>query len=317
MDFDLDDDERSLRDGIREWAAGRLGSEVVRGVATTGGFDRAMVADLAQTGVFALRLPESDGGVGLGMTHAAVVFTELGAALAPGPLVATHLAAGRVDGAQDGTTVVTDVDRGARTLTHPSADIVVIVDEDGLWRVDATDLGVDAVARPFDPLTPVAALASLPQGDRIGGPDDAARWRRERTVLTAATLIGLASAAVERMVRHANEREQFGRLIGSFQAIKHLCADALTRAEVARAAVDAAACHVDGRAEGDAEVAIAAAALLASEAAVKNAKTAIQVHGGMGFTWEVDAHLYLKRATVLAARAGGTHDNAERVAAGL
>ena len=317
MDFDLDDDERALRDGMREWAAGRLGSEAVRAPAATGGFDRAMLADLAQTGVFALRRPEGDGGLGLGMTHAAVVFAELGAALAPGPLVAMRLAAGVVDGAQDGTIVVTDVDRGARTLTHPAADVVVVVDEEGLWRVEATALGSEPVERPFDPLTPVAPVASLPRGDRIGSADDAARWRAERRVLTAATLIGLASGAVERMVRHANEREQFGRLIGSFQAIKHLCADALARTEVARAAVDAAACHLDGRAEGDADLAIAAAALLAAEAAVKNAKTSIQVHGGMGFTWEVDAHLHLKRATVLAARAGGTHENAERVAASI
>ena len=104
-----------------------------------------------------------------------------------------------------------------------------------------------------------------------------------------------------------------------FQAVKHLCADALTRAEVARAAVYAAACHVDGRADRSdgVDAALSTAAVLASEAAIANAKTCIQVHGGMGFTWEVDAHLYLKRATAWAARVGPTHAHTERVAAVL
>ena len=94
--------------------------------------------------------------------------------------------------------------------------------------------------------------------------------------------------------------------------------DALTRAEVARAAVYAAACHLDGTsASAKADTALAAAALLAAEAAVRNAKTCIQVHGGMGFTWEVDAHLYLKRAVVWRTGSAGPTTNADRVAAAL
>jgi alkylation response protein AidB-like acyl-CoA dehydrogenase len=118
-------------------------------------------------------------------------------------------------------------------------------------------------------------------------------------------------------VAYAKERHQFGKPIGSFQAVKHLCADMLVRAEVARNAVHAAACLADApdvvasEAEaagstGEALVARATmgAKLLADEAAITNARAAIQVHGGMGFTWEVPLHLHLKRSRVLATTFG-------------
>ena len=107
---------------------------------------------------------------------------------------------------------------------------------------------------------------------------------------------------------------QFGKPIGSFQAVKHLCADMLVRAETARAAVHAAAVTVDQPDVGDAEVAAAGAGLLAAEAALGNGKACIQVHGGMGFTWDVPAHLYLMRARVLAESLGPAGDLAELVA---
>ena len=107
-------------------------------------------------------------------------------------------------------------------------------------------------------------------------------------------------------VQHAGGREQFGRPIGAFQAVKHLCAQMLVRAEMARGAVYAAAVTAD-------PVDIAAAKLLADEAAVRNARDCLQVHGGMGFTWEAEVHLHLKRAWVragqwqTAADGGGGH----------
>jgi alkylation response protein AidB-like acyl-CoA dehydrogenase len=110
-------------------------------------------------------------------------------------------------------------------------------------------------------------------------------------------------------VAYAKERQQFGTPIGSFQAVKHMCADMLVRAEVARAAVHAAACLADAPDVVETEAAVAGctpgqlldrsvggAKLLADEAALGNARAAIQVHGGMGFTWEVPLHLHLKRA---------------------
>ena len=129
--------------------------------------------------------------------------------------------------------------------------------------------------------------------------------------------MGHAAETLELAVAYAKERHQFGKPIGSFQAVKHMCADMLVRAEVARAAVHAAACLADAPDVLDAEAAAAGttpvawmqraaagAKLLADEAAIANARTAIQVHGGMGYTWEVPLHLHLKRSRVLATTFG-------------
>src|SRR5690606_34310944 len=106
-------------------------------------------------------------------------------------------------------------------------------------------------------------------------------------------------AAVDLGRGHALEREQFGRPIGGFQAVKHLLADAAVAVETARAAVDAAAVTVDETGGEEAARAVASARIVASRAAHRACATCVQVHGGMGYTWELDAHLYLKRAAVL------------------
>jgi alkylation response protein AidB-like acyl-CoA dehydrogenase len=316
MSFDLDQDEQALQDGIRAWCQGRAPMARVRASADAGGVDRELVAELAEQGVLALTVPEDRGGLGLTTTHAAVVFTELGRALVPGPIVATHLAAAHLDAAADGSMLVTQAESGTRTVLHPRADAVVVVGDDGLWLHDLV-AGHDT--EPFDPMTGVAGAAAIGQRrEQLGDTDATVRWRRRRTLLSSAQALGVALGSLELATEYARQREQFGRAIGSFQAIKHLCADALTRAEVARAAVYAAACHLDGKvpdpSDDATEQTLAAAALLAPEAALANAKACIQVHGGMGFTWEVDAHLYLKRATVLGGVIGASHTHAERLA---
>ncbi len=277
--------------------------------------------------MFSLRVPEDAGGLGLPTSAAAVVFEELGRALVPGPLLATHLAAGIVEGAGDGKVMVgavlatgpdgADPGRGPGPVVIEhlgSLGLVVVVRDDGLAVVDPAGLDAVAVERSLDPLTPVWLVDRLPEGERIGGPEESARWRRDAAVLGGALLVGLAAATVDLAVAYAKEREQFGKPIGSFQAVKHLCADMLVRAEVARAAVHAAAVTIDQPDVGDAVRAAAGAGLLAVEAALANAKSCIQVHGGMGFTWEVPAHLYLMRARVLAGALEGTDALAEIVA---
>lgn len=302
MNFDLGPDELALRDGIRELCARRFPIERVRE-----GFDRGGWRDLGEAGVFSLRLAEADGGVGLGMTEAVIVFQELGRSLVPGPLVASHLAADLVDGAATGEKAVTLADGSDLVEFAAECDAVLVLGDD-VSVVEGELGGADVV--PLDPLTPVRRIASV-AGRRVDA--SAATLRRDGTLLTAALASGIASRTVELAVGYAKEREQFGRPIGSFQAVKHMCADMLVRAEVARAAVDAAAVLIDEDAE-DPVAAVATAKLLASEAALANAKACLQVHGGMGFTWEVDAHLYLKRAAVLATQFGGSDEQEELVA---
>ncbi|HYA68270.1 MAG TPA: acyl-CoA dehydrogenase family protein [Acidimicrobiales bacterium] len=315
MDFELNSDQIALADGIRRLCDGRFPLERLRiAEGSASAIDDRAWRELADAGVFSLRAV-GDEGLGLGMAEAAVVFEELGRALVPGPLVASHVAAtlGLVDGAATGKAVVGAARRPSTVkldavvpvlLDHFGAlTELVVVDDEGLWSVDPSTVDAQRIERSLDPLTPMWKADRLPIGTRISGTttEDAVIWRRDTTVLTGALCVGLAFAELDLAVEYAKNRQQFGRPVGSFQAIKHLCADMVVRAETARVAVHAAAVTIDQPDVGDPERAVAGASLLAAEAALANGRACIQVHGGMGFTWDVPAHLYLMRARVLSA----------------
>jgi alkylation response protein AidB-like acyl-CoA dehydrogenase len=311
---------------VRSFCDGRLPVEALHDLATKGGFDAALWREVAQLGVFSLRQSERDGGVGLGSADAVVVFAELGRRLVPGPLVWTHIAAGLVAGAASGDTVVGGLDR-VRPTSEPvlvehleRLDALLVLRPDGVARLDPRDLDAIPVETPLDPLTPVHHVRELPRGERVGSAADALRLRREGAVLASAQLLGIAEITTELAVDYAKKREQFARPIAAFQAIKHLCADMFVRQEVARAAVYAAGATLDDPEVGDLERAVSSAKINAGEGAIRNARTCIQVYGGMGFTWEMPPHYYLKRAWVLANVFGTSEEHeermAERVAAG-
>src|SRR3954452_9296013 len=310
MDFELSDEQVSLVDGVQSFCEGRFPIATVRSLADRGGVDRALWKELGDLGLFSLRLPESEGGTELGWADAVLTFEQLGRAVVPGPLVWTHLLAGVVPGAATGDTVISGIDRDdpSGVVEFPGAiDVLVVADDAGLWSVAADAIDVAPLA-PLDPLTSIGRLTSpLPQGEQILDADALADLRVQGAALTAGLLLGLAEAATDLAVAYAKDRQQFGRPIGAFQALKHLMADMFARAEVARGAVYAAGVTLDDPAVGSVVRAIAAAKLTASEAALANGKTCIQVHGGMGYTWEIDAHLFLKRAYALEP-AFGTRD---------
>lgn len=300
MDLTLNSDQVALRDGIRDYLAGRWDASRLRDAANgVAPISAADWKELAGLGVFGLIHP---GELGLGLADAAIVLEELGAALVPGPLVPTLLAAGTVAGAAAGDTIVTALDSatGPAVVESPRlAGSVICLEGEGLFLRPMAEVPVTLVAAPLDPLTPVGAVtAGLARGEQVGSAADVAAWRLRGTVLTAALQVGVARGALDLGVRYVREREQFGRVVGSFQAVKHLLAESLVRVELARAAVLAAAVTVDDPAVGDPRVAAATSKVLADEAATAGGRTCIQVHGGMGFTWEVLAHLYLKRAWV-------------------
>ena len=316
MNFDLGEDEVALQKGIRELCRARAPLERIR----EGGVDRSLWQELGEAGVFALRIPEAEGGVGLGFTQAVLVFEELGRALIPGPLVASHLAAGFVEGAATGERIVGLVEGGGGPVLVEHADVVdhlLVLDDGGIRLIDPASLEARSVPRPLDHLTPLSQVDRLPEGEVIAGPDAVGRWKLEGAALSAALLLGIAREATDLAVGYAKEREQFDRPIGSFQAVKHLLADMLVRAEVARAAVYAAGVRLDEPNNGDPARAVAGAKLLAGEAAMANGKSCIQVHGGMGFTWEAAPHLYLKRSAVLATAFGSADEHAEAMAGHL
>jgi alkylation response protein AidB-like acyl-CoA dehydrogenase len=320
MDFQLSEDQEALREGIRSFCDGRFGIEALRELEGKGAFDRELWGELAEMGVFGLRLAEADGGVGLGFADSALVFAELGRRLVPGPLAWSQLLADRIDGVAAGEVVVGGLDLlgpagGPLVVEHlADLDALVALRRDGVFRFDPRQLDAQPVEPPLDPHTPIHVLAELPGGERVGDAELAARLRVEGAALVAAQLLGIAEMCQELATEYARKREQFGRPIGGFQAVKHILADAFTRQELARAAVYAAGATLDDPAVGSGPRAVAAAKLVAGEAAMKNARACVQVHGGMGYTWEVPAHYYLKRTWVLENVFGTVDEQADQMA---
>ncbi|MBT2387186.1 acyl-CoA dehydrogenase family protein [Streptomyces sp. ISL-11] len=325
MDFRPTDDQRALQAGMRDLLAARFPRERLRALVDGGpeaaeGPGRELWRELGHAGLFALRLPEEHGGVGLGLPEAVLLFEEAGCALLPGPLVATHLAAGLLPGAADGARIVTAVDRPGPVEHLVSADAVLLLDgatarlvETGPGKAPGV-LGASPL-RSVDPATPLHHVGRLPASLVPVAPDaatgdidgttgfvdvttdaadvttDTVRLRHEAALLTAAQQLGSARRTVEMAVTHARHRTQFGRPIGAFQSVQHLCADMHIRLEIARVSVYAASLTAD-------PADIAGAKLLADSAAVGNARDCLQVHGGLGFTWAADVHLHLKRAWI-------------------
>jgi len=304
MDFLPTDDQQALQAAIRGLLERRLPLDRL-----DAGFDPGLWRELATTGVFQLRQPADSGGLGLGMAEAVLVFEELGRACVPGPLVASHLAAGHSPGP------VTLLDPASRPwiVSHLECSVgLLILDDAGPRLASVATVRAAALPAPLDPLSPVHEIVDLPLGDLLGGAELSERWRREAATLTAALQVGLASRMTDLAVGYAGQRQQFGRVIGSFQAVKHICADMLVRVELARAALHAAAVALDEPDHPGQRRAVAGAKLLADEAANCNGRACVQVHGGMGFTWEVPVHFFLKRAWLHATEHG---DAAEHAAA--
>ena len=321
MDFRPTEDQIALRDGIRDFLDGELPFDRIPELEKARGVDRALWAQLAEMGVFALRLPEEEGGVGLGYADAVLVFAELGRRLVPGPLVWSHLAAGLVDGAATGETIVGGLDQLAGAgdpimIEHlDDLDVLLVLEDTGVRRIDPRTIEAVPVETPLDSLTPVSHAKALPEGERIGNAEQARRLRLEGAALVSGFQLGLAEGALELANAYAKGREQFGRPIGGFQAVKHLLAEMFVKQEAARAAAYNAGATLDAPEVADVQRAVSAAKTTAGDAAIRNARTGIQVHGGMGFTWEVMAHYYLKRAWVAENGFGTRDEHSETIAA--
>ncbi len=247
---------------------------------------------------------------GFSWADCAVVFEQLGRACVPGPLVSSVLAGtGEIVGVVEAASPV--------WVEHLDAlDALVVLDGDTARRVAPSDLAADPSPWPLDPLTPVARVARLPAGTDVD--IDVEEWRRAGAVLTAAFQLGLADRMTEvgSRLRAASACSSTARSDRSRRSSTSL-ADMLTRTEVARAAVYAAGAHLDAPAVAGLDRSVAAAKIVAGEAAVANGKAATQVHGGMGYTWEVDVHLFLKRAWLAETQFGSADAHADRLAATL
>ena len=255
-----------------------------------------------EQGWFGLGVAEADGGVGYSIVEEALLFAEIGASCAPGPFLATALAAHIAPTAVlDGARVALAEAEGdhVRVLDGPGADLVLLIGDVTAALHDIAALGGLTADTPLDGLVPVS-VAATPQGTPIATGDVAIRAH----VLAGALLAGIARATCEQSVSYAKDREQFGQPIGGFQAVKHRCADMAVRADAAINQVRFASLAVrDGR--DDAAFGATAGHLVAANAAIANAQWNIQNHGGIGFTWEHTAHRYLTRARIWAQVCGG------------
>ncbi|HEX3707744.1 MAG TPA: acyl-CoA dehydrogenase [Mycobacteriales bacterium] len=283
-------------------------------------------AELASLGWLGLHLPESVGGAGYGLEELVVVVEELGAAVAPGPFVPTVIASALIATAGDDalqSSLLPGLADGSKTaaialnsdltvsdgkasgsvaavLAGGTPDLLVAASGDDVLVIDATHAGVSvSVPKNIDPTrrSATATLTDVPVTALTGsGPTlvDAAR------VILAAEAVGVSRECTHMAAEYAKVREQFGRPIATFQGVKHHCANMLVATELATAAVWDAARAAEGGGD-QARIAAAAAATLAGPAAYLCGNLNIQVHGGIGFTWEHDAHLFMRRGTAIGA----------------
>lgn len=334
MDLTLDQEQEAIRDAIRAMLQERASMEQLRKRFASGDvFDPTMWEQAGELGWFGLATPEARGGSGYGLPEAMLLFVELGQALTPGPWLGTVLAALALPAGEAlsavlaGRTRVALIDdpsdglgaegalRGTRrnVVGAENANAFLILGGTQVrWVEGTTGVGVNS-APSIDPTRPLSVVG-FAGAKAVAVPADAAFIRQAATVLVSAEAVGVAERALRLSVDYAKVRVQFGKPIGSFQAIKHRCADMAVRAEVARSSTTWAAVAVRNG-EADAGFHCHAAKALATQAAFLNATDTIQNHGGMGYTWEADPHLYLKRARLLEHSLGTRVQHLDAIAA--
>ncbi len=298
MNFDLTEDQREIKRTAREFLASRYTPEKIRAIALDGEPDPHWdeIAELGWPDVMEL-----------GIVELAVVAEEMGYALAPSPLAATW-AAKLLYPELEGRGTVSMWEGGIAVPNADVADTIVVRDGDRVFVVPASEATVEP-ARALDSTRPLFTVHAE-GGEEIT--PDARAWHAIE-VMAAAESVGVASRVMRMTVEYAKERKQFGRPIGSYQAVSHACAQMFLETEGARNVVLWAAWALDHDPDA-APMAAHAAKAYASDAAVNVCRSSLQVHGGIGFTWEHDLHLFLKRAEANAHAYGDAGWHREQVA---
>ncbi len=319
MDFRFGDDQLAFAHAVDAFCRDRCGLEDVAGRESKPA-DQDLWSGLAELGVLGMFAGD---GEELLPVEAAIAFEVIGAHLVTGPVIWSTISASLVAGVEEGAIRVTGVEADDATggpvlVDHvDESDLLLVLRGDGVERIPTDQLGEVTSGAPLDPLTPVGVLAALPVGECVGDRKVADRLRTSGTLLAAASLVGVAQGALDVARAYALEREQFGRPIGSFQAIKHLLADMYVRSEMARSATYAAAALMADGDQKDRVRALASAKVLAGEAGIGNGRAAVQILGGMGFTWDMHPHYFLKRAWTLEHAFGSAPSHALALAAAL
>ena len=326
MNFDLNDEQQEIKRTAHEFLAARFKPEKVRELSEADSYDDGLWKEISELGWPGIAISEEDGGQGLGMVELTVLLEESGYACAPSPLLGTagaalvisaagsdeqrsewlpRLASGEATGSFGGfadgrSTIFCDL---------PRADVVVTFDGEGALLAPSSEVDFE----PFKAIdsTRSYGLVSEAAGERL--PGDVGPGRDRLAVAIAAELTGIAQRTLEMAVEYARERQQFGRPIGAYQAVGHRCAAMLLATEESRSLTYYAAWTADAEPESLA-LAAAMAGARAGDAGWEVPASALQVFGGIGFTWEHDLQFWLKRGRVAGRMLGTPSDHRERVA---
>ena len=326
MNFDFNDEQREIKSTAKDFLGSRFKPEKVRELAESRSYDDGLYAEIAELGWPGIAVAEDDGGQGLGMVELAILLEETGYACAPSPLLGSagaalvisaagsdeqrsewlpKLASGEATGSFGG------IADGRSTLFAdlPTADVAVVFDGDGALLAPASALSFEPV-ESIDATRSYATVAA-PAGEPL--PGDVASGRDRLAVAIAAELTGVGQRAMEMATEYARERQQFGRPIGAYQAVGHRCAGMLLDVEETRSLTYFGAWAADASPD-DLALAAAMANARALDAAWDVTASALQVFGGIGFTWEHDLQFWLKRARVARSMLGTPREHRDRVA---
>jgi alkylation response protein AidB-like acyl-CoA dehydrogenase len=331
VNFDLNDEQQEIKRTAHEFLGARFKPEKVRELADASAYDDGQWKEISELGWPGIAISEEDGGQGLGMVELAVLLEESGYACAPSPLLGTagaalvisaagsdeqrnewlpRLASGEATGSFGGFGHAANGE-GESTLfcDLPTADVVVTFHHDGAFLASASEVSFE----PFQTIDSTRSYGRIsePAGDPMPGDVDAGRDRL--AVAIAAELTGIAQRTMEMAVDYARERQQFGRPIGAYQAVGHRCAAMLLATEESRSLTYYAAWTADAEPES-LPLAAAMAGARSADAGWEVPASALQVLGGIGFTWEHDLQFWLKRGRVAGRMLGSPRDHRERVA---
>ena len=296
MDFRLTEDQLLLAEGVRDYLSGTHGPEVLRKLDAEGNRDPAIWQGLVDMGLPGLLVPEEHGGMGLGLIDALPIAIECGRACLAEPLVETAFVAAPWLVRQGDAATLAEIAAGRH-----KASLAHVVNP---WVADGE-------GKPLASVDPLRNLAWAP-GRSTADP----LLLDLGALMSAAQLLGLAEAMLSQAVDYARVRSQFGQPIGAFQAVKHQLANCAVAIEFARPVLLRAALALQAD-EAGASIHVSHAKVAASDAAILTGETAVQVHGAMGYTYEVDLHFWLKRSWALNGAWGSRGFHLNRIDAGV
>lgn len=292
MDFRYTEDQLVLAEGVRDYLAGTHGPEVLRRLDATSNRDPAIWQGLVDMGLPGLLVPEEQGGMGLGLVDAIPIALECGRACLAEPLVDTAFVEAPWLKRQGNTAALEAIAAGERKAALAHVINPWVADGDG---------------KPLNSIDPLRNLGFAPARSSADP-----HLLDLGALMSAAQLVGLAEAMLGQAVDYAKVRTQFGQPIGGFQAVKHQLADCAVAIEFARPLLPRAADALD-RDDPMSPYHVSHAKVAATDAAILTAETAIQVHGAMGYTYEVDLHFWVKRSWALAGAWGSRGFHIQRI----